>query len=184
MQKNFHSLYLPAFLVRRSCGKRRSGQLLNLNWLMLLNQASGLYSAYLVVDSRGNHMISLGDADNKSCRGLLGWYSYLLSSSNTSNVAPVFFLTILSVGFIVALIVSVYLCDRCHLALIAHPKEVHHHQEVVLHAGDPPPTKTYRGRSVPATPESILLLSHPHIAPVVSRKQPERSSSSPSPRSS
>ncbi|OBS71650.1 hypothetical protein A6R68_13772 [Neotoma lepida] len=44
---------------------------------------------------------------------------------------------------------------------LPYPKEVHCHQVVVLHTGDPPPTKTYSGRLVPSTPESILLLSLP-----------------------
>ncbi|MEJ1287216.1 transcription factor 23 [Cricetulus griseus] len=152
--------------------------------LDLLNQTNGLYSVHLTVDGSGNHMISLGDADKKSCKGFFGWYSCLLSSSNKGNIAATFFLTIMSVGFIVALIVSVYLCYRCCLALIAHPKEVHCHQVVVLHSGDPPSTKIYRGHLVQSTPESILLLSLPtHIAHVISREQPERSSP-PSPNSS
>lgn len=129
--------------------------------LELLNQTKGLYSVRLVVDSGGNHMISLSDADNKSCEGFFGWYSCLSSSSSQGNTLLILFLTILSVGFIVALIVSVYLCYRCSLTLIAGPKEVRCRHVVVLHPGGPPSTKDDRGHLVQSAPESILLLSLP-----------------------
>ncbi|KAL1783342.1 hypothetical protein HispidOSU_016897 [Sigmodon hispidus] len=129
--------------------------------LELLNQTNGLYSVYLVVNSSGNHMISLRDANNESCNGLFGWYSCLLSSSDKSNIIPIFFLTVLSGGFIVALIVSVYLCFRCYLALKACPKEVRCQQVVVHHSGDLPSAKICRGHLVQSTPESVLLLPLP-----------------------
>lgn len=147
--------------------------------LELLNQTKGLYSVLLVVDSSGKHMISLGDADNKSRNGLFGWYSRLLSSSNQGNLAPIFFLTILSVGFIVALIVSVYLCYRCYLTLIGG---------TLLSSGCPTPWRSAINYGLPWPLSSIrsrvdLTAFSPHIAHVVSRKQPERSSP-PSPNSS
>lgn len=71
------------------------------------------------------------------------------------------------------LIVSAYLCYRCNLTLIAGPKEVRCRQVVVLHTGDPPSTKGYRGHLVQSTPESILLLSLP-TSPMMSAGSSQR----------